>query len=229
MMTPVPPKSRVKRGFAISGSILLFEPMSEATTRGIRVEVEAAYVPERSAPERSQYFFSYDVRVSNVGDGGRAAGEPALGDHRRRGQGPGGRGPGRRGRAAAARARGRPSSTRASARCPRRTARCTASTGWSARAGTPSTRPSRPSPWPCRTPSTRTRRRSPSARSGPGRARAGRRRRRPSIPPRSRRRARAGRAPAPPAETRVGVGRPAHLEHEVARGRTIGALGSGDA
>ena len=41
--------------------------MSEATTRGIRVEVEADYVPERSAPERSQYFFSYDVRVSNVG------------------------------------------------------------------------------------------------------------------------------------------------------------------
>ena len=41
--------------------------MSEATTRGIRVEVEATYLPERSAPERSQYFFSYDVRVSNVG------------------------------------------------------------------------------------------------------------------------------------------------------------------
>jgi ApaG protein len=41
--------------------------MSEATTRGIRVEVEASYVPERSAPERSQYFFSYNVRVSNVG------------------------------------------------------------------------------------------------------------------------------------------------------------------
>jgi len=41
--------------------------MSEATTRGIRVEVEADYVPERSAPDRSQYFFSYNVRVSNVG------------------------------------------------------------------------------------------------------------------------------------------------------------------
>jgi ApaG protein len=41
--------------------------MSEATTRGIRVEVEARYLPERSAPERSQYFFSYDVRISNVG------------------------------------------------------------------------------------------------------------------------------------------------------------------
>ena len=42
--------------------------MSEATTRGIRVEVEARYVPERSAPERSQYFFAYRVRLSNVGD-----------------------------------------------------------------------------------------------------------------------------------------------------------------
>lgn len=41
--------------------------MSEATTRGIRVEVEAGYLPERSAPERSQYFFAYNVRVSNVG------------------------------------------------------------------------------------------------------------------------------------------------------------------
>ena len=49
------------------GSILLFPRMSEATTRGIRVEVEAEYIPERSAPERSQYFFSYDVRISNVG------------------------------------------------------------------------------------------------------------------------------------------------------------------
>lgn len=42
--------------------------MSEATTRGIKVEVEARYIPERSAPERSQYFFAYHVRISNVGD-----------------------------------------------------------------------------------------------------------------------------------------------------------------
>ncbi len=67
MMTRPAAKSRVKRGFIVTGSILLFERMSEATTRGIRVEVQASYIPERSAPERSQYFFSYDVRVSNVG------------------------------------------------------------------------------------------------------------------------------------------------------------------
>ena len=42
--------------------------MSEATTRGIRVEVEAEYVRERSAPERSQFFFAYHVRVSNTGE-----------------------------------------------------------------------------------------------------------------------------------------------------------------
>ena len=42
--------------------------MSEATTRGIRVQVQAEYVPARSVPERSQYFFSYHVVVSNTGD-----------------------------------------------------------------------------------------------------------------------------------------------------------------
>jgi ApaG protein len=41
--------------------------MSEATTRGIKVEVKAHYIPERSVPDRSQFFFSYDVRISNVG------------------------------------------------------------------------------------------------------------------------------------------------------------------
>ena len=42
--------------------------MSEATTRGIHVKVEAEYVRERSAPERSQFFFAYHVRVSNTGE-----------------------------------------------------------------------------------------------------------------------------------------------------------------
>lgn len=42
--------------------------MSEATTRGIKVEVHAQYVADRSVPDRSQFFFSYDVRISNVGD-----------------------------------------------------------------------------------------------------------------------------------------------------------------
>jgi ApaG protein len=41
--------------------------MSDATTQGIRVEVTSSYVPERSAPAASEYFFVYHVRISNVG------------------------------------------------------------------------------------------------------------------------------------------------------------------
>ena len=40
---------------------------SEATTRGIRVEVTSTYVPDRSAPRDSQYLFAYHVRISNTG------------------------------------------------------------------------------------------------------------------------------------------------------------------
>lgn len=42
--------------------------MSEAITRGIRVKVEAAYLPERSAPEERYYFFAYRVEIENVGE-----------------------------------------------------------------------------------------------------------------------------------------------------------------
>lgn len=41
--------------------------MSEATTRGIRVEVEGFYEPERSNPTNREYFFSYHVCISNNG------------------------------------------------------------------------------------------------------------------------------------------------------------------
>jgi ApaG protein len=40
---------------------------SDTTTRGIRIEVQSAYMPERSAPKESQYLFEYQVRISNVG------------------------------------------------------------------------------------------------------------------------------------------------------------------
>jgi ApaG protein len=40
---------------------------SDATTRGIRVQVESLYVPERSSPREQSYFFAYHVRISNVG------------------------------------------------------------------------------------------------------------------------------------------------------------------
>ncbi len=40
---------------------------SEATTRGIRIRVRSAYVPERSSPEQHQWFFIYTVQISNEG------------------------------------------------------------------------------------------------------------------------------------------------------------------
>ena len=41
--------------------------MSEATTRGVHIEVESFYVHERSDPAQPYYFFAYRVRISNVG------------------------------------------------------------------------------------------------------------------------------------------------------------------
>ena len=40
---------------------------SDTTTRGIRIEVQSTYMPERSSPRDSQYLFEYQVRISNVG------------------------------------------------------------------------------------------------------------------------------------------------------------------
>lgn len=42
--------------------------MSDTTTRGIRVQVETAYVEERSDPHAGYFFFAYHVTISNVGD-----------------------------------------------------------------------------------------------------------------------------------------------------------------
>jgi ApaG protein len=41
---------------------------SEAVTRGVRVEVESFYVPERSSPEDQQWLFGYRIRISNEGE-----------------------------------------------------------------------------------------------------------------------------------------------------------------
>ena len=41
--------------------------MSDATTRGIRVQVESFYDAERSAPQENYFFFAYQVRITNVG------------------------------------------------------------------------------------------------------------------------------------------------------------------
>ncbi len=42
--------------------------MSDATTRGVRVQVQSRYVPERSSPAEGHYFFAYRVRISNAGE-----------------------------------------------------------------------------------------------------------------------------------------------------------------
>ena len=41
--------------------------MSDTTTRGIRIQVKATYLSDRSSPRDSQYLFAYQVRISNVG------------------------------------------------------------------------------------------------------------------------------------------------------------------
>ena len=46
------------------------EAMSVALTQGVRVEVRAEFLPERSSAAKNQYFFAYTVRISNEGDAG---------------------------------------------------------------------------------------------------------------------------------------------------------------
>jgi ApaG protein len=41
---------------------------SEAVTRGIRVVVRSRYLPERSRPEQSHWFFAYTIRIENESD-----------------------------------------------------------------------------------------------------------------------------------------------------------------
>lgn len=42
--------------------------MSDAITRGIRVQVKSAYIPERSHQEGQPYLFAYRARISNDGE-----------------------------------------------------------------------------------------------------------------------------------------------------------------
>ena len=41
---------------------------SQATTRGVRVEVESHYVRDKSDPLQNRWFFAYEIRISNDGD-----------------------------------------------------------------------------------------------------------------------------------------------------------------
>ena len=38
---------------------------SDATTRGVRVQVRSVFVPERSSPEQGQWFFAYQIVSTN--------------------------------------------------------------------------------------------------------------------------------------------------------------------
>jgi ApaG protein len=42
--------------------------MSEAITRGVRITVEADFLPERSDPQNGEFFFIYHVTIENHGD-----------------------------------------------------------------------------------------------------------------------------------------------------------------
>jgi ApaG protein len=42
--------------------------VSDTTTTGIRVQVTTKFLPERSSPKESEYWFAYFIRISNVGD-----------------------------------------------------------------------------------------------------------------------------------------------------------------
>ena len=41
---------------------------SESTTRGVTVRVDSRYVPERSEPESSEWFFAYRIQITNAGE-----------------------------------------------------------------------------------------------------------------------------------------------------------------
>lgn len=41
--------------------------MSDTITKGVRIQVSSRYVPERSDPPKHEFFFAYEVRISNVG------------------------------------------------------------------------------------------------------------------------------------------------------------------
>jgi ApaG protein len=41
--------------------------VSDTTTNGIRVQVKAMFLPDRSSPRENQFHFAYHITISNVG------------------------------------------------------------------------------------------------------------------------------------------------------------------
>ena len=42
--------------------------MSNTITRGVRVKVQSEFVPERSDPQKNQFFYAYHVTIANEGE-----------------------------------------------------------------------------------------------------------------------------------------------------------------
>lgn len=40
--------------------------IERATTHGVQIEVESRFVPERSDAKQAQYFFAYEIRITNT-------------------------------------------------------------------------------------------------------------------------------------------------------------------
>jgi ApaG protein len=66
-MSDTKPKEGTSDAAARPGSRARSTFTSEATTRGIRIHVESAYLSDRSSPRDGHYLFAYHVRISNVG------------------------------------------------------------------------------------------------------------------------------------------------------------------
>jgi hypothetical protein len=52
----------------VPACILRAVPSSEASTRGVRVTVNARYSPPHSDPAKREWFFLYTVTITNEGD-----------------------------------------------------------------------------------------------------------------------------------------------------------------
>ncbi|MBW2242341.1 MAG: Co2+/Mg2+ efflux protein ApaG [Deltaproteobacteria bacterium] len=66
METPENGSRRVAQCLSSVSILSVFE--SEAVTQGIRVQVRSFFVPERSAPDEGEWFFAYEVAISNEGE-----------------------------------------------------------------------------------------------------------------------------------------------------------------
>src|ERR1700723_2745027 len=72
MATTTPCPGRAFYQELVQGGVRYHGPVkqmfsSEATTRNVRVRVQARYDPSRSSPQQSQWFFLYTVSITNEG------------------------------------------------------------------------------------------------------------------------------------------------------------------